>query len=90
MSVTVDCYGFPRTPGENFVRLEKNPYQCLDTTDGTKTFVRFSTKENGPIWCINNSDGTIKWNVGAWTNRESITFSVDLNTLLTVEESALQ
>ena len=82
-----DCYGRPATD-KDFMSHEKKlaAYEVVES--GNTKFVRFSSKDVGPIQKIteNGSDTTIAWTWGSWTNRASLTITVDLNTAIEVIE----
>lgn len=88
-NIHIDCYGFKRVPGENYLVRDRRPYQCIESSDGKAIFVRHTMKENCPIWKIDSMDGTIRWTFGAWTDREILTYTIDTNTLLEIDENLL-
>lgn len=85
MKKVIDCYGFPNT-SEFFQHKKKNAYEIRSS--GTKTYIRFDAADKCVIWCIDESAGyqKITWTYGLWADRESLTYDLDPNQLLTIEE----
>ena len=80
----IDCYGWPST-SEFFMRKKKAAFEIRSS--GTKTFIRFDNTAKCAMWCIDEAAGQkITWTYGAWLDREGLTFDLDLNQPLTIEE----
>lgn len=85
--ITIDPYGFLNTSVDYFRRVKRAVEIKDDAVDTTKTYIRYTTNENCPIWRIDGTDGTIYWAVGAWTDRETLTYETDTNTPLVIADS---
>ena len=78
MTKRIDCYGFQSTSVDYFSRKK----QAVDiATAGNYTYIRFSTDEVTCIHRIEESDGAthIRWAYGAWTDRETLNYDLELN-----------
>jgi hypothetical protein len=85
MKKVIDCYGWPST-SEFYMQKKKTAFEIR--TVGSKTFVRFDNKAKCAIWCLDETSGTkLAWNYGTWASAESLTYTADLATPLTIEEN---
>lgn len=80
----VDCYGYGITD-PFYQRKKKNFYESA--TSGSITYMRFSTEDIGPIHKLDQTDAdnpVLTWTYGSWTDRATLTYSVDLNTSINI------
>ena len=79
----IDCYGFSNTSVDFF---SKKKVVADMATSGDYTYLRFSLDDVGPIHRIKNGEtsSNIRWAYGSWTARETLTYSNDLNTPVTL------
>lgn len=85
----IDAYGY-RSTTAGYMNKERKPADFVNSADETKVYLRFTTDDLGPIWEVNNTDGTIRWTVGSWANRESLTYETDVNTPLDVDAGSIE
>ena len=82
-----DCYGRPASD-KDFMSAYKKcaPYEIVQI--GKATYMRFSSKDFGAIHKIlEKDDGSIvsAWTMGSWSEKTTITFSVDMNTAIEID-----
>lgn len=84
MKQTVDCYGWPNTDSR-FQKQKAHFYESA--TNGNYTYIRFSANSKCAIHRITNTDTTsqIAWTYGEWANRENLSYTNDLNAVLTID-----
>ncbi len=84
----IDCYGFPST-SVGYQSQKKHFAESVKI--GDYTYIRFGTDNKGPIQRLDETDADnpkMRWAYGEWSNKETLTYTNDLNTPIDIGAEA--